>query len=102
MVLDLTVGEKFDSFVLVRASFRCKPQAGFKFTVILHYLPKYGKAVPPSPTRGLSDQRLQTSLEETILPNAYGDGASVLGKARWQSRREERLPGAEEGGAGAH
>lgn len=64
----------------LETGFRCEPQAGFNFTVILHYLPKYRKAVPLSPTRGLSDQRLQTSLEETILP-------SVLGKARLQSRR---------------
>lgn len=71
--------------------FRCKPQAGFKFTVILHYLPKYGKAVPSSPTRGLNDQRLQTSLEETILPNAYGERGLCAGKGKMAEQKRRAV-----------
>lgn len=32
-------------------------------------------------------------FQGTILLNAYGNGASALGKARLQSSREEQLPG---------
>lgn len=66
------------------------PQAGFKFTVILHYLPKYGKAVPPSPTRGLCDQS-----SKLVLRRPYSRMPMEMGRLCWerQDRRAEEKSG---------